>query len=143
MPIGLLVKKDDAIDLPALMKILRDNIKDKNYGAIVAFVGVVRGKTLDGKKVEKLEYEVFEEIAKRSLESIANTIYMMGGIIDVLICHKYGVFLPGEDVLYIIVAAERSEKAIDAIRAALEKVKHEVPIWKKEYTTEGAYWIGI
>ncbi|MCX8170077.1 MAG: molybdenum cofactor biosynthesis protein MoaE, partial [Candidatus Methanomethyliaceae archaeon] len=122
---------------------LKDNIKDKNYGAIVAFIGVVRGKTLDGKKVEKLEYEVFEEIAKRSLENIANTIYMMGGIIDVAVCHKYGVFSPGEDVLYIIVAAERSEKAIDAIRATLEKVKHEIPIWKKEYTAEGAYWIGI
>ncbi|MCS7097426.1 MAG: molybdenum cofactor biosynthesis protein MoaE [Candidatus Methanomethyliaceae archaeon] len=143
MPIGLLAKKEDAIDLSSLMKMLKDNIKDKNYGAIVAFIGVVRGKTLDGKKVEKLEYEVFEEIAKRSLENIANTIYMMGGIIDVAVCHKYGVFSPGEDVLYIIVAAERSEKAIDAIRATLEKVKHEIPIWKKEYTAEGAYWIGI
>lgn len=143
MPIGLLVKKEENIDLFPLIKILKEHIKDKNCGAIVTFIGIVRGMALDGKKVEKLEYEVFEEIAKRALENIANTIYMMGGIIDVIICHKYGVFLPGEEVLYIIVAAERSEKAMDAIRVALDKVKHEVPIWKKEHTEEGSYWIGI
>ncbi|MEM1573879.1 MAG: molybdenum cofactor biosynthesis protein MoaE [Candidatus Methanomethylicaceae archaeon] len=143
MPIGLLLKKEESVDLFSLIKILKENIKEKNCGAILTFIGIIRGMTLDGKKVEKLEYEVFEEIAKRALENIANTIYMMGGIIDVIICHKYGVFLPGEEVLYIIVAAERSEKAMDAIRVALDKVKHEIPIWKKEYTEEGSYWVGI
>jgi len=62
-------------------------------------------------------------------------------VIDIILCHKYGTFLPGEEVLYIIIAAERSEIAIEAMRIALNKAKHEIPIWKKEYTSEGAYWI--
>lgn len=141
MPIGIIVRKEENIDLYNLINKIKNNIEGKNYGVIITFTGIVRPKTLDGKKVEKLEYEIFEEYAKKAVNEIAESISKINGVIDVIICHKYGIFLPGEEVLYIVIAAERSEIAIEAMKIALNKAKHEIPIWKKEYTSEGTYWI--
>ncbi|MCC6012960.1 MAG: molybdenum cofactor biosynthesis protein MoaE [Candidatus Verstraetearchaeota archaeon] len=140
MPIGIIAKKEENIDLYSLINKIKDNIKGENCGVIVTFTGIVRHKTLDGKNVEKLEYEVFEEYAKKIINEIVENISKINGVIDVIICHKYGTFLPGEEVLYIVIAAERSEIAIEAMKIALNKAKHEIPIWKKEYTSNGAYW---
>ncbi|MEM4216528.1 MAG: molybdenum cofactor biosynthesis protein MoaE [Candidatus Methanomethylicaceae archaeon] len=143
MAIGILAKKEDTIDLNALIKIVKENVKEKNCGAIVTFTGIVRGKTVDGKGVEKLEYEVFEEAAKRALNEMSKALSLISGVLDVAICHKYGTFSPGEEVLYVVLATERSVTAFDVLRLAVNRIKHEIPIWKKEYTTGGSYWVDV
>ncbi len=143
MPIGILAKKEDPVNLESLIKMVKDSIRKKNCGSIVTFTGIVRGKTPDGKTVEKLEYEVFEEAAKKVLDEMSKAISLISGVLDVAICHRHGVFTPGEEVLYIVIATERSEAALETLRLAVNRVKHEIPIWKKEHTTEGSYWVDI
>lgn len=143
MPIGILAKKEEAVDLNALIKIVKDSVKGKNCGSIVTFTGIVRGKTLDGKTVEKLEYEVFEEVARRSLDEMSKALSLISGVLDVAICHRYGTFHPGDEVLYVVIATERSGTAFDVLKLAVNRIKHEIPIWKKEHTTEGSYWVEV
>lgn len=143
MPKGILAKKEDAIDLSSLIKMVKDSASGKNCGAVVTFTGIVRGKTLDGKTVEKLEYEVFEEAARKSLEDMAKALSLISGVLDVVICHRYGIFRSGEEVLYVVLATERSSTAFDVLKLAVNRVKHEIPIWKKEHTTDGSYWVEI
>lgn len=143
MPVGILAKKEDLIDLQSLIKTVKENVKGKNCGSIVTFTGVVRGKTPDGKTVESLEYEIFEEAARRALQEMSKALSLISGVLDVAICHRHGTFLPGDEVLYIVIATERSEVALDTLRLAVNRVKHEIPIWKKEHTTEGSYWVDI
>ncbi|MCQ5362642.1 MAG: molybdenum cofactor biosynthesis protein MoaE, partial [Candidatus Methanomethylicia archaeon] len=143
MPIGILAKKDDPVSLESLIKMVKDGVRGKNCGSIVTFTGVVRGRTPDGKKVEKLEYEVFEEAARKALNDMSKAISFISGVLDVAICHRYGTFTPGEEVLYIVIATERSEAALETLRLAVNRVKHEIPIWKKEHTAEGSYWVDI
>jgi molybdopterin synthase catalytic subunit len=143
MPTGLLLKKNDPIDLARLMSNIRESVKGMNCGSVVTFTGIVRGRTHEGKKVNRLEYEVFEEAARRSIENMARAITLLDGVLEATICHRYGTFSPGEEVLYVVIATERSDLAIDALRLAVTIAKHEIPIWKKEHTTDGSYWVDI
>lgn len=143
MPIGILLKKDDPIDLTKLMSDVKKSIKGKNCGAIVTFTGLVRGITPKGKRVDSLEYEVFEKAARKTIEGIAKTIALIEGVLEVAICHKYGTFSPGEEVLYVIIATDRSNVAMETLKLAISKAKHEIPIWKKEHTINGSYWVDL
>ena len=143
MPIGLLLKKDDPIDLARLIADVRESVKGKNCGSIVTFTGIVRGKTHEGKEVNRLEYEVFEGAARKSIENMAKTITLLDGVLEAAICHRYGTFSPGEEVLYVVIATERSGVALETLKLAVTKAKHEIPIWKKEHTANGSYWVGI
>ncbi len=139
MPTALLLKKEEPIDLPGLIRGVRESAK--GYGAIVTFTGVVRGRTHEGGEVSYLEYEVFEEAARRSMEQITEDLSAIRGVLGVAICHRYGRFCPGEEVLYVVIATERSSVAFEALKLAVSRTKHEVPIWKKEVTPQGGCWV--
>lgn len=143
MPIGLLLKKDDPIDLTKLISKVRASVKGKNCGAIVTFTGLVRSRSHDGKKVDHLEYEVFEEAARKAIEGMAKTITFIEGVLEAAICHRYGTFSPGEEVLYVVIATDRSNVALETLQLAITKAKHEIPIWKKEHTMNSSYWVDI
>lgn len=110
-------------------------------GAIGCFIGLVRGVSHSGAKVEKLEYEADEDLAGRELRKIADAISSQSGVIDVLIHHNVDELSPGEDILYVVVLGKHRKDVFAGVRRAVEELKRRVPIWKKEFTTEGSYWI--
>jgi len=143
MPTGLLAKREDGVDLPRIIGILKKGLASNDHGAIVTFTGVVRGKTVGDAAVDRLEYEVYEEAARESVQAIAGALAAISGVKDAVICHKHGTFRPGEEVLYVAIAAEHSGEAFDALRLAVGRIKHELPIWKKEHSSDGSYWVSI
>ena len=58
-----------------------------------------------------------------------------------LIYHKTGRIEAGEDIVFIVVAAGHRQELFAALREAIERMKDEVPIWKKEFTVSGEYWV--
>jgi molybdopterin synthase catalytic subunit len=62
-------------------------------------------------------------------------------IIDVLIHHKTGLIKSGEDIVYIVVAAAHRQELFQTLIDSLERIKEDVPIWKKEFTIEGDFWV--
>jgi molybdopterin synthase catalytic subunit len=143
MPTGILAKREDAVDLASVVGDVKKAIEGKNCGAIITFTGIIRPATHDGSAVDHLEYDVYPEAARKGLENMAKALCMIEGVLEASICHKHGSFKPGEEVLYIVIATERSGAAFDSVRMAVNKVKHELPIWKKEYTAKGDYWVDI
>ena len=67
----------------------------------------------------------------------------MEGIVDVQIHHRFGRISLGEDIVYIVVAASHRQEGFAALRGAIERIKSEVPIWKKELTETGGHWVGV
>lgn len=115
-------------------------------GAIALFVGVVRGETLKGEKVQKLELEAYEEKANEVLVNICKDLKDKEGIVDVQIHHLLGEFSVGEDLVYVLVAGSHRENVFPVLEEAVDRFKKEAPIFKKEYiTTEkgetSAYWV--
>jgi molybdopterin synthase catalytic subunit len=143
MPFGILAKKEDGVDLTGIIGDVRKAVKGKNCGTIVTFTGIIRPKTRDGMNVDHLEYEIYPEAARMGLEDMAKALCLVDGVLEAAICHRYGSFKPGEEVLYVVIATERSAIAFDALRTVVTRAKHELPIWKKEFTEKGDYWVDV
>ena len=115
---------------------LLDNIKkNENYektGAIGLFIGVARGENNEGQKVQKITLEAYEDKANEVLEGICNDLLKKPGIVDVQIHHLLGEFSVGEDLVYVSVAGSHRPEVFSVLREAVERYKHEAPVFKKE-----------
>jgi molybdopterin synthase catalytic subunit len=115
---------------------LINNIKKSEHfekaGAIALFIGVARGETLEGEKVQKLTLEAYEEKANEVLAKICDDLSRKPGIVDVQIHHLLGEFNVGEDLVYVLVAGSHRTDVFSVLREAVERYKSEAPIFKKE-----------
>lgn len=134
---GKLVREE--IDLNELVREVARRNSRRGSGAIAIFVGVVKG-VVDEDPVVSLEYEAYQPYAEEKLEQIARE--EEGDNIDeVRIYHRIGSLGPGEPTIYIVVAGKSRIDAISSIRRLVERVKHEVPIFKLERRSSGEYWV--
>ncbi len=136
MPEGRVTKED--IDLNRVVDEL-SKYAEEGMGAIVIFIGFVKGD-VEGKKVDVLDYEVYEPYTSKHLQRIAEE-EMDEGVYDIRIFHRYGSLKPGEKTLYIFVAGRGRRIAFEKARKVLERVKHEPPIFKLEHREDGQYWV--
>ncbi|MEM1550684.1 MAG: molybdenum cofactor biosynthesis protein MoaE [Candidatus Bathyarchaeia archaeon] len=122
---------------------LLNEIKESSseVGAVIIFVGSARGIGGDGGRVLRLEYEAYEEAAVKALEKIIGDLRNKYGIIDAIVEHRIGEVGVGEDIVYALVASKHREEGFKSIIELIERLKKEVPIWKKEVTEKGSHWI--
>ena len=113
--------------------------RDTN-GAVVTFLGTTRD-TFEGRRVIRLEYEAYEEMAYRELEGIRQQLKVEFGVDDVAIGHRIGVVDIGEISLVVAVASSHRGEAFQACHEAVNRLKHSVPIWKKEFYEGGEHWV--
>jgi molybdopterin synthase catalytic subunit len=115
-------------------------------GAIGLFIGVTRGETLAGEKVQKLMLEAYEEKANEVLAKICDDLSQKPGIVDVQIHHLLGEFNVGEDLVYVLVAGSHRTDVFPVLREAVERYKSEAPVFKKERVIDSKgsateYWV--
>ena len=140
------VHEKGTFSLLDLISNAKKNNKFNEAGAIAVFIGVVRGETIDGKKVVNLKMEAYEEKANEVLAAISKELSEKPGIVDVQVHHLLGEFNVGEDVVYVSVAGSHREEVFSVLREAVERYKNEAPVFKKERVVdaEGAeseYWV--
>ena len=114
----------------------KKNVNFEKAGAIALFIGVARGETLEGEKVQKLTLEAYEEKANEVLGKICDDLSKKPGIVDVQIHHLLGEFNVGEDLVYVSVAGSHRTEVFPVLREAVERYKSEAPIFKKERVTD-------
>ena len=118
----------------------RTFVSDSFHGAVVVFHGVTRDHT-DSRQVLFLEYEAYLPMAQKKLEKVAKE---MCEIWDVKahISHRLGRVEIGDASLIVAVGSPHRKEAFDASIYSVNRIKEEVPIWKKEYFDGGEIWIG-
>jgi MoaE-MoaD fusion protein len=116
-------------------------VRGPGRGAIVTFEGDVRAET-KGRRVVRLEYEAYLPMAERTLSAIASAVEREHGV-ELAILHRVGHLSPGEPAVVIAAAAPHRTAAFRACEAAIEQLKHEVPIWKREVFEDGSAWVGL
>jgi molybdopterin synthase catalytic subunit len=109
-------------------------------GAVTVFVGIVRG-TREKEKVLRLEYEAHEALAPQTIKTIVEEQKTKHGIIDAIVEHRVGTVQVGEEVMYVLVASKHRREGRKALAELVDRIKHEVPIWKKEVTEKDTYWV--
>ena len=132
------IHRKGEVDLSKLLKKLKRGLA-KNVGAIGCFVGVVRGLSKKGDKVKFLKYEGSDDALKK-LKKIATETEKRPNIWRVMIHHVIDELGPGEDAIYVLVAGQNRADVFTALPEIMNRVKREVPIWKKEVTKTREYW---
>jgi len=129
------------VDRPLALDEAVTAVRAPGRGAVVTFEGDVRGET-QGRPVVRLDYEAYVPMAERTLERLAEDIEREHGA-SVAIVHRVGHLEPGEAAVVIACAAPHRAPAFRACEAAIERLKHEVPIWKREVFADGSVWVGL
>ncbi len=112
-----------------------------DLGAVVLFLGTVRGLT-DGVQTEHLQYEAYTDMAMLVLEGIAARAQACWPGCRIAMWHRIGLLKPGEPAVAVAAATTHRGDAFAAARYCIERLKVELPIWKKEVFPGGrAVWV--
>lgn len=133
------IHRKGEVDFPSLLEKFRRKLGEV-VGAIGCFIGIVRGVSKEGEAVKSLRYECSDE-ALRKLEEIASDVEKSPNISRVMIHHIIDELKPGEDAIYVIVAGRHRGEVFEALPKIMDRIKAEVPIWKKEITETKEYWV--
>lgn len=109
-------------------------------GAVVVFEGVVRDNT-KGRPTTHLEYECYEALAIEQMARIGREVAVQFPIGRIGIVHRLGRLAVGEASVAVVATAPHRRPAFEAALEGINRLKREVPIWKKEFFADGAVWV--
>ena len=133
--VGLTSLPLDAREVEAL-------VAGPDRGGVVTFTGCVRDHTGEY-GVVRLEYEAYAEMAERVMDAIVGEAEALHPGARVAIRHRLGVLGVGELAVVIAASAPHRAAAFEACRFTIERLKADVPIFKKEVRTSGEVWVGL
>ena len=111
------------------------------HGAALLFLGTVRDHN-DGRPVEGVGYEAYEEMAATVLAAVALEAAAQLGVGSIAVEHRVGELAVGEASVAIAVAAPHRAPAYAASRYVIEEIKKRLPVWKQEHYVDGdARWL--
>jgi molybdopterin synthase catalytic subunit len=138
--VKITLAQPDYVTLDYLLAKIKRSPSYKEAGAIGTFTGLVR-EIANNERTRALEFESFDEVMKERIKAIEEDLKKRKGILEVLIHHKTGHIEAGEDIVFIVILSGHREELFPALKDAIERVKAEVPIWKKEFTVGGDFWV--
>ena len=127
----------DPIDVDAVIA----EVADERAGAIATFLGTTRVQSRE-RTVVHLEYEAYEGMAEKVMGEIADALAGRYDLCKVAITHRIGRVGIGETSVAVAVSAPHREHALAACKEAIDTLKVDVPLWKKEVYEGGEEWIG-
>ena len=104
--------------------------KTKKAGAVVFFVGKVRD--LEDDKLQYLEIESFEELAKSQIKEICKNAADRWDLEYILVKHRFGRLKLNDNIVLVVTSSKHRKNAYDASVYIMEYLKSNVPFWKKE-----------
>jgi len=132
---------DEHETLGSLVRRAEDSDDSPRAGAVATFTGRVREENLDDARTTRLEYEKYEAVADERMEAIRDDIEAREGVYEVEMYHETGVVRAEEDAVHVVVLAGHRAEAFRAVEDAIDRLKDEVPIFKKEVTEDGEFWV--
>jgi molybdopterin synthase catalytic subunit len=121
----------DPIDVASMLGEARSS-----DGAVCAFVGVVRDEN-EGRATTQIRYEAYGPMAESEMEKIAAGLARQWPAARVRMVHRVGLLTIGEASVAVVATAPHRDDAFAACRAAIDRIKTTVPIWKKEWYADG------
>ncbi len=111
-------------------------------GAVVTFVGVVRADRSDHHVVQALCYEAYPDMAELLIQRLINEANVRWSLEGVAVQHRLGLVEVGHISVVVVVATQHRAQASTASQFLIERIKHDVPIWKREQYDDGtSQWI--
>ena len=134
--------RDPHVTLEALVNRVKASPRAERSGAIATFTGRVRAKDAeDDSPTVRLEFEKYEGVAEERLDRIRDELTDRDGVFEVVMHHRTGVIESGEDIVFVVVLAGHREEAFRTVEDGINRLKDEVPIFKKETTVDEEFWV--
>lgn len=119
------------------------SVSHAGAGGIAVFLGVVRDHA-DGKPVARLDYEAHPELAPSELRRVLEEVERELPGVRLAAQHRHGALRVGDTAVIVAASAPHRAEAFEACRAAIDRLKQRVPIWKKEWAPDGsANWVNL
>ncbi|MFP4530620.1 MAG: molybdopterin synthase [Halodesulfurarchaeum sp.] len=127
--------------LESLIATVKASPKTEFSGAIATFTGQVRAKEGPGDDpTESLTFEKYEGLAAERMAEIERELTDREEVYEVAMHHRVGRIERGENIVFVVVLAGHRGQAFEAVEAGINRLKDEVPIFKKETTVEEEFW---
>ena len=128
----------DVLDVSAVYEIAADACN----GAVVLMSGMVRNQT-GGRAVDYLDYQAYESMALQVFQNISDRCHQkFPDITEVVIHHRLGKLKIGEISVLVAISSPHRAEAFEACRYAIDSLKTDAPIWKKEFWLDGvSSWV--
>jgi len=121
---------------------LEDEVRRNADGAVLSFLGVTRNHH-EGKGVKTLSYECFEGMARKQMMTILGDVMAEQDLGRIAMRHRLGEVPIGEASVVLTVSAPHRRPCFEAVAEIMDRLKQEVPIFKKEYLEGGGeHWVG-
>lgn len=120
---------------------LANTVRRPENGAVVTFEGVTRDNT-GGRRVLRLEYEAHDSMAEKVLGQVLTETAVRFGLEGIAGRHRIGMLKIGEASLVVAIGAPHRMEAFLAGQYAVDRIKHVVPVWKREFFEDGQVWVG-
>ena len=109
---------------------------DEGTGAVVSFVGTVRGGA-----TQLMELEHYPGMTEQSIEAMIETAHQRFKIRAAKVIHRVGPLKPQDQIVLVLVAAAHRGEAFQACEFLIDYLKTQAPFWKKEHGPDGARWV--
>ena len=123
----------EAIDCRAVI----DEVTGEDRGAVLTFAGTVRNTNL-GRTVRSIDYHAYESMAQKEIEKLEEETAARWTGVKVRIAHRIGRLDLGETSVFIAAAGAHREESFAALRHAIDRLKEEAPVWKRESYEDGS-----
>jgi molybdopterin synthase catalytic subunit len=115
-------------------------VQTLHSGGIDIFIGTVRNRS-HGRHVKALEYSAYVPMGEKLMAEIEADMRTQWPLHNVVLVHRIGMLDLGEIAVVTAVSAAHRKEAFEACRYAIDRIKADVPIWKKEHFEEGQEWV--
>lgn len=128
--------------LGSLVSTVKRSSDEEFAGAIATFTGRVRARDdPTDERTEHLAFEQYDEVAADRMAEIRAALTARDGVYEVLLHHRTGLVEAGEDIVFVVVLAGHREEAFETVEDGINRLKDEVPIFKKEVTVSDETWV--
>lgn len=134
------MKKVELTRDPICMDAHTAELSRPDCGAVLVFLGLVRDHA-SGKSVEAIDYTCYDAMVEKELKVVVDQASEATGVKNIVVVHRVGKLFVGEASLGIVVASPHRVESFRCAEMIIDEIKKTVPIWKKEFGTDGSTWV--
>ena len=132
--------QNEDFDVSEETKILQKN----NTGAIVSFVGVVRGyDEKNDQKINSMTLEHYSGMTESEIEKIIVESYKRWELTGVTVIHRVGELIPSDQIVFVGVSSKHRQNAFDGCNFIMDWLKTKAPFWKVEENNNEKNWVSF
>jgi molybdopterin synthase catalytic subunit/molybdopterin converting factor small subunit len=121
----------------------RKAVEHSGAGAVCTFCGLVRDHA-EGKDVVRLDYEAHESLAEKEMRRVLDGVVAEHPEVRLAAVHRVGSLRIGDVAVCVAASAPHRKEAFEACQKAIDRIKESVPLWKKEWGSDGqAHWVNL